>query len=104
MGLVASIDDVLRIKRRYRFILPAIASLPLLVMYYSTIGNTYVEVPWIFWYRWEPYVRLGVYFLYVLSVSLFCIPLNSHHCILLSFKYIVSIRTFTVFPSAVVVF
>jgi len=61
MALVGFIDDVLQLKRRHKIILPAIATLPLLMIYYTGIGNTYVEVPEHLQFRFGSFVRLGMF-------------------------------------------
>ena len=45
MTLFGFADDVLNLKWRLKLCLPAVASLPLLMVYYTNIGNTSVMVP-----------------------------------------------------------
>ena len=45
MTLFGFADDVLNLKWRLKLCLPAIASMPLLMVYYTNIGNTSVIVP-----------------------------------------------------------
>ena len=44
MALTGFFDDVLRLRKRQKIFLPAIASLPLLMVYYTNIGNTDVKI------------------------------------------------------------
>jgi UDP-N-acetylglucosamine--dolichyl-phosphate N-acetylglucosaminephosphotransferase len=45
MALLGFVDDVLDIKWRYKIWLPSVASLPLLILYKMTGGNTFVIIP-----------------------------------------------------------
>lgn len=45
MILLGFADDVLNLKWRYKLILPTLASLPLLMVYYVNIGSTTIALP-----------------------------------------------------------
>jgi UDP-N-acetylglucosamine--dolichyl-phosphate N-acetylglucosaminephosphotransferase len=45
MILLGFADDVLNLKWRYKLILPTLASLPLLMVYYVNIGSTTIVLP-----------------------------------------------------------
>ncbi|KAL5270621.1 hypothetical protein ACHWQZ_G001355 [Mnemiopsis leidyi] len=45
MILLGFTDDVLNLRWRHKLVLPTIASLPILMVYYVTYGNTYIVMP-----------------------------------------------------------
>lgn len=66
-------DDVLNLKWRHKVLLPAIASLPLLMIYSVSSGRTEVVVPWPLRGLLGPLLHLGVlYYLYMAMLSIFC--------------------------------
>ncbi|KAK9718308.1 tunicamycin resistance protein, variant 3 [Basidiobolus ranarum] len=66
-------DDVLDIRWRYKLILPTIASIPLLVIYYVSGGVTTVMVPLPFRGIFGPLFDLGIlYYLYMAMLAVFC--------------------------------
>jgi UDP-N-acetylglucosamine--dolichyl-phosphate N-acetylglucosaminephosphotransferase len=66
-------DDVLNLKWRHKVVLPAIATLPLLILYRVTFGVTNVVVPIQFRAQLGPIFDLGVfYYLYMAAVAIFC--------------------------------
>lgn len=75
MILVGFADDVLDVRWRHKLLLPAIASLPLLVIYrFTTGGITSILLPWplceVFGRK---AIEIGyVYYVWMLAVSVFC--------------------------------
>ena len=63
MALVGFADDVLQLKRQHKIILPAIATLPLLMIYYTGVGNTTVDVPEFLQNYYGTHFRLGMFLL-----------------------------------------
>ncbi|KAH3669497.1 hypothetical protein OGAPHI_001618 [Ogataea philodendri] len=76
MILLGLMDDLFDIRWRHKFFLPAIASIPLLIVYYVDFGITSILIPNVLrnWLRLTSNsVDLGfVYYLYMASVSIFC--------------------------------
>ncbi|KAJ2401991.1 tunicamycin resistance protein, partial [Coemansia sp. RSA 2559] len=67
-------DDVLDLRWRFKLILPTIASVPVLIVYYVGYGVTHVAVP-VFLRAWigAHTVDLGaVYYLYIGMMAVFC--------------------------------
>jgi UDP-N-acetylglucosamine--dolichyl-phosphate N-acetylglucosaminephosphotransferase len=66
-------DDVLNVKWRHKVLLPAIASLPLLMIYSVTSGITKVVVPLPLRSFFGPLVELGgLYYVYMAMMVIFC--------------------------------
>ncbi|ORY04917.1 hypothetical protein K493DRAFT_322823 [Basidiobolus meristosporus CBS 931.73] len=66
-------DDVLDIRWRYKLILPTVASIPLLVVYYVSEGVTTVLVPLPLRGVFGPLLDLGIfYYLYMALLAVFC--------------------------------
>ncbi|EEB05900.1 UDP-N-acetylglucosamine-dolichyl-phosphateN-acetylglucosaminephosphotransferase [Schizosaccharomyces japonicus yFS275] len=74
ISLLGILDDLFDIRWRHKFFLPAIAAIPLLVVYYVDCDKTYVSVPTVL----RPFlsrsiVDLGVlYYMYMAAVAIFC--------------------------------
>ncbi|CAA20479.1 UDP-N-acetylglucosamine--dolichyl-phosphate N-acetylglucosaminephosphotransferase [Schizosaccharomyces pombe] len=74
VSLLGILDDLFDIRWRHKFFLPAIAAIPLLVVYYVDYGVTYVSVPSIV----RPFLKrslinLGfLYYFYMAAVAIFC--------------------------------
>jgi len=73
MLLLGFADDVLDLKWRHKLLLPSMASLPLLMVYYVTTNRTDIVVPtmlrWILGYN----IKLGLlYYLYMGMLAVFC--------------------------------
>ncbi|KAJ1667842.1 tunicamycin resistance protein [Coemansia sp. RSA 1813] len=67
-------DDVLDLRWRFKLILPTIASVPILIVYYVGYGVTHVVVP-VFMRSWlgAHTVELGaIYYLYIGMMAVFC--------------------------------
>lgn len=66
-------DDVLALKWRHKLTIPTVASLPLLMIYYTNVGNTTVIVPKVLRLYLGNEVDLGVlYYLYMGVLAVFC--------------------------------
>ncbi|CAG8497839.1 3385_t:CDS:2 [Ambispora gerdemannii] len=66
-------DDVFDIRWRYKLLLPTIASIPLLMVYYVNFGVTYIVVPIPLRFLFGRIVDLGVfYYLYMSMMAVFC--------------------------------
>lgn len=66
-------DDVLNLKWRYKLALPTVASLPLLLVYYTNIANTTVIVPRPMTAFLGKELDLGVlYYIYMGMLAVFC--------------------------------
>jgi len=52
-------DDVFSIRWRYKILLPAIASIPLLMVYYVNFGDTHIIIPIPLRFLFGRYVNLG---------------------------------------------
>lgn len=83
--LLGLADDLFDMRWRHKFFLPAVASIPLLVVYFIDFGVTYVLIPnflqdWISRYYYGPNsdhrltsIDLGVfYYVYMASMAIFC--------------------------------
>ncbi|KAI8064670.1 UDP-N-acetylglucosamine: dolichyl phosphate N-acetylglucosamine-1-phosphate transferase [Gongronella butleri] len=73
MVLLGFADDILDVRWRYKVWFPAIAGIPLLVIYYTSFGVTYIVVP----LQLRPWmgdiVQLGfLYYVYMLCLIIFC--------------------------------
>ncbi|CCH59302.1 hypothetical protein TBLA_0B04660 [Henningerozyma blattae CBS 6284] len=72
--LLGIADDLFDLRWRHKFFLPAIAVIPLLVVYYVDFGVTYVLVPG-FMKNWigRTSIDLGiVYYMYMAAMGIFC--------------------------------
>lgn len=73
MLLLGFVDDVLDLKWRDKLLLPSLASLPLLVVYYVTFNNTTVMVPKPLRFFLGNGVWLGpLYYVYMGMLAVFC--------------------------------
>lgn len=73
MVLLGFADDVLDLRWRHKLLLPMIASLPLLMVYYINVNSTLIIVPKPFriWLGFS--VNLGiVYYIYMVMLAIFC--------------------------------
>lgn len=73
MVLLGFADDILDVRWRYKVWFPAVASIPLLIVYYTNFGVTYVVMP----IQLRPYigelVDLGIlYYVYMVMLAVFC--------------------------------
>ncbi|XP_053613191.1 UDP-N-acetylglucosamine--dolichyl-phosphate N-acetylglucosaminephosphotransferase [Plodia interpunctella] len=73
MLLLGFADDVLDLRWRYKLLLPTIASLPLLVVYYVNFNSTTFIVPW----PLRPWLGLSInigflYYVYMGMLAVFC--------------------------------
>ncbi|ORX51307.1 hypothetical protein DM01DRAFT_1307740 [Hesseltinella vesiculosa] len=73
MVLLGFADDILDVRWRYKIWFPAIAGIPLLVVYYTSFGVTFIVVP----LQLRPWlgdiVQLGaLYYVYMLCLIIFC--------------------------------
>lgn len=70
MTFLGVMDDLFDLRWRHKFLLPAIAAIPMLVVYHTTYGETNVVLP--------PFLKLGRlelgpwYYVYMSAVSIFC--------------------------------
>lgn len=66
-------DDVLNLKWRYKLVLPTLASLPLLMVYYINQGSTTVVVPRLLRAWMGGTLNIGVlYYIYMSMLAVFC--------------------------------
>eukprot|EP00697_Spironema_sp_BW2_P004215 gnl/Spiro4/15713_TR8454_c0_g1_i1.p1 gnl/Spiro4/15713_TR8454_c0_g1~~gnl/Spiro4/15713_TR8454_c0_g1_i1.p1 ORF type:complete len:436 (+),score=94.82 gnl/Spiro4/15713_TR8454_c0_g1_i1:126-1433(+) len=73
MILLGFADDVLNLRWRVKLILPTVASLPLLMVYFLTFGSTTVVLPPQLHHFLGPTVNLGLlYYLYMSMLAVFC--------------------------------
>ncbi|CCE65889.1 hypothetical protein TPHA_0N01080 [Tetrapisispora phaffii CBS 4417] len=73
--LIGIADDLFDLRWRHKFLLPAVAAIPLLVVYYVDFGVTYVLIPKFMrkWLNGKTNIDLGsIYYLYMASMSIFC--------------------------------
>ncbi|ODQ58373.1 hypothetical protein WICANDRAFT_80518 [Wickerhamomyces anomalus NRRL Y-366-8] len=73
--LLGVADDLFDIRWRHKFFLPAIAAIPLLIVYYVDFGITHVLVPTQFLqdYFQTTLIELGgFYYVYMAAVAIFC--------------------------------
>jgi UDP-N-acetylglucosamine--dolichyl-phosphate N-acetylglucosaminephosphotransferase len=74
MAILGVADDLFDIRWRHKLFLPAIAAIPMLVLYYVDFGITTIVVP----LPLVPYVGTGVvdlswgYYVYMASIAIFC--------------------------------
>ncbi|SCU84073.1 LAME_0C08108g1_1 [Lachancea meyersii CBS 8951] len=74
--LLGMADDLFDLRWRHKFFLPAVAAIPLLVVYYVDFGVTYVLIPDVV-KTWFPTsktaLNLGAfYYIYMASMAIFC--------------------------------
>jgi len=73
MLLLGFADDVLDLRWRHKLLLPSMASLPLLMVYYITTNRTEIVVPTILRWILGHSIQLGVlYYLYMGLLAVFC--------------------------------
>merc|ERR1719431_2336681 len=73
MLLLGFADDVLDLRWRHKLLLPSMASLPLLMVYYITTNRTEIVVPTILRWLLGHSIQLGVvYYLYMGLLAVFC--------------------------------
>ncbi|KAI7880231.1 UDP-N-acetylglucosamine-dolichyl-phosphate N-acetylglucosaminephosphotransferase isoform a [Lichtheimia hyalospora FSU 10163] len=73
MVLLGFADDVLDVRWRYKIWFPAVASIPLLIFYYTNFGVTHVVMPLQLRPLLGDLVDLGVlYYVYMLMLVIFC--------------------------------
>ncbi|NWX21194.1 GPT acetylglucosaminephosphotransferase, partial [Aegotheles bennettii] len=66
-------DDVLNLRWRHKILLPTMASLPLLMVYFTNFGNTTVVVPKPFRVLLGMHLDLGIfYYMYMGLLAVFC--------------------------------
>lgn len=66
-------DDVLNLRWRHKLLLPTMASLPLLMVYFTNFGNTTIVVPKPFRVLLGVHLDLGVlYYVYMGMLAVFC--------------------------------
>jgi len=73
MTLLGFADDVLDLKWRHKLLLPTIASLPLLMVYYVNFNSTTIMLPKILHDVVTKSVNIGfLYYIYMGSLAVFC--------------------------------
>lgn len=73
MLLLGFADDVLDLRWRHKLLLPTMASLPLLMVYYVTTNKTYIMVPTLLRVFLGPSIQLGfLYYVYMGMLAVFC--------------------------------
>ncbi|CAB1315814.1 unnamed protein product [Coregonus sp. 'balchen'] len=66
-------DDVLNLRWRHKLLLPTMASLPLLMVYFTNFGNTVIVVPKPFRLLLGMHLDLGIlYYVYMGMLAVFC--------------------------------
>lgn len=73
--LLGIADDLFDVRWRHKFFIPAITSIPLLIVYYVDFGVTHVLIPTQFLQNYfkQNLVQLNwIYYVYMSSVSIFC--------------------------------
>lgn len=66
-------DDVLNLRWRHKLLLPTLASLPLLMVYFTSFGNTVIVVPKPFRMLLGLHLDLGIlYYVYMGMLAVFC--------------------------------
>lgn len=74
--IIGIFDDLFDLRWRHKFPLPAVAAIPLLLVYYVDFGVTYVVVPnfvrdWLF--NGKSLIDLGIfYYIYMAAMTIFC--------------------------------
>ena len=73
MILLGFADDVLNLQWRHKLLLPTMASLPLLTVYFASGGLTSVLLPWPFRSETRQMIELSVlYYCYMALLAVFC--------------------------------
>ena len=73
MILLGFSDDVLDLRWRHKLLLPTMASLPLLTVYFASGGLTSVLLPWPFRSEARQIIELSLlYYLYMALLAVFC--------------------------------
>lgn len=73
MLLLGFADDVLDLRWRHKLYLPTIASLPLLMVYYTNFNSTTIIVPKPFRYWFGFSIDMGLlYYIYMGMLAVFC--------------------------------
>ena len=73
MILLGFSDDVLDLRWRHKLLLPTMASLPLLTVYFASGGLTSVLLPWPFRSETRQIIELSLlYYLYMALLAVFC--------------------------------
>ncbi|XP_045494598.1 UDP-N-acetylglucosamine--dolichyl-phosphate N-acetylglucosaminephosphotransferase [Colias croceus] len=73
MLLLGFADDVLDLRWRYKLLLPTVASLPLLVVYYVNFNSTTIIVPILLRDYLGPSINIGfLYYVYMGMLAVFC--------------------------------
>jgi len=73
MLLLGFADDVLDLRWRHKLLLPTMASLPLLMVYYVTTNKTYIMVPTLLRVFLGSSIQLGfLYYVYMGMLAVFC--------------------------------
>ncbi|KAI8869233.1 hypothetical protein GQ42DRAFT_105076, partial [Ramicandelaber brevisporus] len=73
MAMLGFLDDVFNIRWRHKLFMPAIASVPLLIVYFISDGITDVTVPWPLRPLLGKLIKLGpLYYMYLSLVATFC--------------------------------
>ncbi|RHZ64107.1 hypothetical protein Glove_326g188 [Diversispora epigaea] len=73
MVLLGFVDDLFDIRWRYKLLLPTIASIPLLMVYYVNFGETHIVLPIPLRFLFGGYIDLGyLYYLYMSLMAVFC--------------------------------
>jgi len=73
MLLLGFADDVLDLRWRHKLLLPTMASLPILMVYYVTTNRTEIMVPTLLRALLGPSIHLGVlYYVYMGMLAVFC--------------------------------
>lgn len=72
--LLGIADDLFDVKWRHKFFMPAVAAIPLLIVYYIDFGATTILIPNVVsQYLHQTTVDLGVgYYLYMAAIAIFC--------------------------------
>ncbi|CAG8544252.1 13554_t:CDS:2 [Funneliformis caledonium] len=73
MTFLGFADDVFDIRWRYKLLLPAIASIPILMVYYVNFGVTHIVVPIPLRFVFGKIMDLGfLYYIYMGMIAIFC--------------------------------
>lgn len=73
MILLGFADDVLDLRWRHKLLLPTIASLPLLMVYYVNFNSTTIILPGIVHQLFGPSINIGfLYYVYMGMLAVFC--------------------------------
>jgi UDP-N-acetylglucosamine--dolichyl-phosphate N-acetylglucosaminephosphotransferase len=75
MVLLGFVEDVFNLRWKYKLVFPAISVLPLLMVYYSSNGCTFIVLPKLVrsYLCIDSCIELGVlYYLWMMALSIFC--------------------------------